>query len=135
MLHLEDTSGWQVPESKSKSGGFAKSGKSRGKKRKAAVQDITNLDSQQMTKTQDLEKNSESSGLELDLDHYKPFFREWDTTVFQILTYKLLVITPEPDDEFNDPQLRPKEFLMLLKDLNAKLVKLAINIDYVQNDR
>ena len=125
MLHLEDTSGWQVPESKSKGGGPGKSGKStkRGKKRKAAVQDITNVDSQQIAQDQDMtltDKNVDA-GTVIDLDHYKPFFREWDTTVFQILTYKLLVITPEPVDEIEDPQLRPKEFLMLLKDLNSKL--------------
>ena len=124
MLHLEDVSGWQVPESKSKGSGPSKSGKStkRGKKRKAAVQDITNMDSQQLAQDQEMapDKNSDSDSV-VDLHHYKPFFREWDTTVFQILTYKLLVITPEPDDEIEDPQLRPKEFLMLLKDLNSKL--------------
>ena len=64
----------------------------------------------------------------VDLDHYKPFFREWDICVFNVLTYKLLVITPDKgdDDEQADPQLRPKEFLMLLRDLNSKLSHILV---------
>ena len=44
-------------------------------------------------------------------------------SAFQILTYNILTITSEPVEweEFSDPKFRPKEFLLLLKDLNLKL--------------
>ena len=141
MLHLEDNSTWHVPESKHKMagglGGKAKKngkvGKKKGTKRKAG-QDITNLDSQPQSLSKTLDQTSavddpiSPDNNKVDLDHYKPFFREWDMCVFNVLTYKLLVITPDKadDEELADPQLRPKEFLMLLRDLNSKLSHILV---------
>ena len=127
MLHLEDNSGWQVPErpnGKAKKSG--KVGKRKGTKRKAG-QDITNLESQpkNLDQTSAVELSEADDNNKIDLQHYKPFFREWDMGVFNILKYKLLVITPGDDDPA-DPQLRPKEFISLLRDLNSKLSHILV---------
>ena len=66
---------------------------------------------------------------EIDLNHYAPFFREWDLSVFKILTYKTVEIDSEPseEEEYKNPKLRPPEFLMLMKDLNSKLEHMLVS--------
>ena len=98
----------------------------KGTKRKA-VQDITNrtmVDSQ-LNKTANGADGDSAAGPsnEIDLNHYAPFFREWDLSVFKILTYQVVEISSEPseEEEHKDPKLRPPEFLMIMKDLNLKL--------------
>jgi hypothetical protein len=56
-----------------------------------------------------LDQNQENNGtVEIDLDHYKPFFRELDLSIFQILKFNLLTIESEPteEEEMKDPKLR-----------------------------
>ena len=104
----------------------------KGTKRKA-VQDITNrtmLDSQ-LNKTANGADGDSAAGPsnEIDLNHYAPFFREWDLSVFKILTYKTVEIDSEPseEEEYKNPKLRPPEFLMLMKDLNSKLEHMLVS--------
>ena len=132
MLHLEDSNGWQpptLPSGESKS----KGGKKKGKKRKA-VQDITNNTNIQSETTVlddiDDEVDENSLSTKIDLQTYKPFFREWDLCVFKILTCNLLTISSEPawDQELKDPKIRPQEFIMLMKDLNLKLSHILLAI-------
>ena len=91
------------------------------------MQDITNrtvLDSQLNKTAMGVDGDSSASpSSEIDLNHYAPFFREWDLSVFKILTYKIVEPGPEPseEEEYQNPKLRPPEFLMIMKDLNSKL--------------
>ena len=84
----------------------------------------TNLDSQLNATALDIGGDSSASpSTEIDLNNYAPFFREWDLSVFKILTYQVVEISSEPseEEEHKDPKLRPPEFLMIMKDLNSKL--------------
>ena len=127
MLHLEDVSGWQPPIINSGDGkGKGKSTKGKkGVKRKAG-QDITNKtisDTQNSTTTQNNDDATKNDANQIDLNHYKPFFREFDLSVLELLNFKPLHIgsMPSEKEECQNPQLRPQEFLLILNDLNYKL--------------
>lgn len=122
MLHLEDISQWQCPVAPQETKGKGRK-KGGGTKRKAG-QDITNvLTPNDSTATMSTIEDTMQTP-DVDLDAYAPFFREWDLSVFKIFTYQELTIQG-PDDladyDVKDPKLKPKEFLMLMKDLNMKL--------------
>ena len=134
MLYLEDQSGWQPPvigvlDSKGKGGGKKKGGKKKGA---AALQDVTNSQVSQLandTATMENDPNeSPKEAIKIDLDAYTPFYREWDMSVFKILTFNVLNIGSIPDleEEVKDPKLRPREFLMIMKDLNTKLSHILV---------
>ena len=71
----------------------------------------------------DDESDDVNNVIKIDLQAYKPFFREWDLSVFKILTSNILTISSQPawDQEVKKPKIRPQEFIMLMKDLNMKL--------------
>ena len=110
MLHLEDLSAWNSPIVQNETG----KGKGNKKKRKAG-QDITNCDNNGDDSTI---QNEVENCPKIDLAAFAPFFREFDLSVFKILTFNILTIGSQDEDE---PKLRPKEFLVLIKDLNMKL--------------
>ncbi len=122
MLHLEDTVGWQspisAPETKSKGG------KKKGGLKRKAGQDLTNLPTQSQQNDTTLDgRGDESDAQAPDLDLYQPFMREFDLAVFKIFTFDVLDKGSAPimEEEIKNPKLRPKEFLLLMKDLNKKL--------------
>jgi len=59
----------------------------------------------------------------VDLVHYRPFFRELDLSVLEILRYGNLSVesSPDLDEEMREPKLRPPEFEFLLQDLILKM--------------
>ena len=72
----------------------------------------------------------EEAGKLADLSHYRPFFRELDLSVFNILNF--VVVRAETDLAFErensaDPALLPSELLFLLRDLSAKVDRRLIS--------
>ena len=67
--------------------------------------------------TQKVVDNSGSS-LMVDLQYYKPFFRELDLSYLDILVMEALTTASAPplSEEIEEPKLRPPEFLFIMKD-------------------
>ena len=65
------------------------------------------------------------SSMFVDLQHYKPFFRELDLSYLDLLVTEPLTTGPIPPlaEETRQPRLRPPEFLFMMKDLQSKLDK------------
>ena len=150
VLFSENISDWAPPslteKYKKSNGSGEKKGKTKGgkgKKSKALPTETLmnatmNLNTQRTTQgkesqqsklsTQKVVDNSGSS-LMVDLQYYKPFFRELDLSYLDILVMEALTTASAPpmSEEIEEPKLRPPEFLFIMKDLHSKLDKALSN--------
>lgn len=141
-LFSEDTSAWVSPavalQKKLQRSAEKKAGKGKGKKSKGAPTETMmnatmNLNTQRMTQTQisqlsrkqtqNTSKEDQRQCLSVDLQAFRPFFREIDLNVLNILQVEPVTTASAPDmtEEIKDPKLRPPELLFLLQDLQTKL--------------
>jgi len=145
ILFSEDLSSWTPPSShagKDKETGGKKNGgkgkKSSKGKQKKGMNDTT-LNNQTMhLNTQPggtqhkpvahstMINSSDDTGKAAptaDLSVYRPFFREFDLQLYNILSYDVVTTASVPDweEERLEPRFRPEELLYLLKDLSGKL--------------
>ena len=133
-LFSEDTSDWQPPSAVQKKT-RKNSGKKGKKSKKTPTETMMNatlnlntqrpsqMVSQQVKASQRQEEVSPPAPV--DLQFYKPFFRELDLSCLNILKVEPVTTESSPSlsQELKDPRLRPEEMLFLMKDLLAKLDK------------
>ena len=147
VLFSENVSDW-VPPSVMEKSKKAKSGEKKdkkggkGKKSKALPTETMmnatmNLNTQRITQDKESQQSrkltqkgapDEQFSMIVDLDSYKPFFREMDLTYLDLLVMEALNTGSAPllSEETLDPKLRPPEFLFMMKDLHSKLDKTLV---------
>lgn len=118
-MHLDDVSGWQtlakiIKAKPSKGGrGGGKGGVGKGRKRKADPEPSQPDASFVATDA----RNQEEDRFTFKMDHFRPFLRELDLSIFEILTYDVVTMTSMPPmaEENKNPRLRPPELAFLLQ--------------------
>ena len=133
-LFSEDTSDWVSPLLAITNKKQQKSGEKKGKKSKQVPTETMmnatmNLNTQRTTQVSQAKVSQkgeeESKVLVVDLQAYRPFFREIDLSCLNILRVEPVTTssTPPLAEEIQDPSLRLPELLFLLQDLQLKLEK------------
>ena len=145
VLFSENVSDWVPPSLSEKSKKANKSGEKKdkkggkGKKSKALPTETMmnatmNLNTQRTTQDKESQQSKvltqkgaydHQSSMFMDLQHYKPFFRELDLSYLDLLVTEPLTTGSAPPlaEETRQPRLRPQEFLFMMKDLHSKLDK------------
>ena len=144
VLFSENVSDWVPPSLAEKSKKSNKSGEKKdkkggkGKKSKAPTETMMNatmnLNTQRISQDKESQQSKvltqkgvhdDPSYLIVDLQHYKPFFRELDLSYLDLLVTEPLTTESAPllSEETHQPRLRPPEFLLMMKDLHSKLDK------------
>lgn len=144
VLFSENVSDWVPPSLAEKSKKVNRSGEKKdkkggkGKKSKAPTETMMNatmnLNTQRISQDKESQQSKvltqkgahdDQSSMVVDLQHYKPFFRELDLSYLDLLVTEPLTTESAPllSEETHQPRLRPPEFLLMMKDLHCKLDK------------